>query len=69
MTTIITSAQTVNAMAFMGSAVAKRDIARDVSATMRPHAAANGLKMKAPVKGPNGWIVGFSHGKTLSLKK
>ena len=50
---------------------ATRDIARNVA--RKVNAAATGAKLKAPVKGDNGWIFpGLKHADntgTLSLKK
>ena len=65
----ITTNNVKNAAIFMENGLKTRDVARDVSRTIRPHAVANGIKMKAPVKGVDGWNVAFSFGETLSLNK
>lgn len=66
---IINESNIKNATVFMKSGLKNRDVARDVSRTMRPFATTNGIKMKSPAKGATGWNVAFSFGETLSLNK
>ena len=43
------------------------DTARHMASLLRAHGEALGVKPKAPVKTVDGWQVGLSFGKTLSL--